>query len=223
MPRSVRQRRRATASARRSSGPSLPPRASSTASCLARVQRARARAGARPAHPAARAPALHRDLLDRTSTSSTWCAWPGCSRRRSGRPRPAPGRASRARSSSTAISERVGELVREQRELLDGDVLPELLAEHGIAIVSLDELRRRRAAPSSTAAFLGVDLPRADAARGRPRAPVPVHLEPLALARRVVRDPASGARRFARVKVPEVLPRFWDGRRGRALPPARET
>ena len=66
------------------------------------------------------------------------------------------------------------------------------------------------------------DLPGADAARGRARPAVPVHLAALDQPRPLRRaTPTRGEERFARVKVPEGLPRFFPvGRRG-ALRAAR--
>ena len=51
-------------------------------------------------------------------------------------------------------------------------------------------LRLRRRARAPRRALPAPDLPRPDAARGRPRAPVPLHLQPLAVARR--RGPRPG-------------------------------
>ena len=53
------------------------------------------------------------------------------------------------------------------------------------------------------------DLPGAHAAGGRPGPPVPVHLRACrSTSAVIVRDPVTGERRFARVKVPPLLPRF---------------
>ena len=59
---------------------------------------------------------------------------------------------------------------------------------------------RRPSARRLTEMFEHGDLPRPDAARGRPRPALPVHLEPLAVARRVRRRPAD---RRARLRARE--------------------
>ena len=51
-------------------------------------------------------------------------------------------------------------------------------------------------------------LPGADPAGRRPQSPVPVHLQPVAVAGRVRARPGPEAELFARVKVPAILPRF---------------
>ena len=90
-----------------------------------------------------------------------------------------------------AIGATVREQTRRQTACLDGELRP-ALAEHGIRIQTCDEVDRapprgaRRALPAP-------DLPRPDAARGRPRPSVPVHLQPLALARRARARPADRA------------------------------
>ena len=80
------------------------------------------------------------------------------------------------------------------------------LSEAGIKLCHWAELSTRTAAGPRTSSRS--DLSRPHAALGRSRAPVPLHLEPLAQPRGVVRDPMTGERRFARVKVPPLLPRF---------------
>ena len=81
--------------------------------------------------------------------------------------------------------------------------------------------RRRATAPSSTSASEARSSPRSRRWRSA-RAPVPVHLQPVALASAVlVRDP-SPTETFARVKVPkEMLPRFVAERRGPHVRAAR--
>ena len=66
------------------------------------------------------------------------------------------------------------------------------LAENGIRIVSCDAVRR--AAELHRAPLPRADLPRADAARDRPRAAVPVHLEPVAQPDRAAARPRSRPR-----------------------------
>ena len=88
----------------------------------------------------------------------------------------------------------------------------------GIAIVGWDDLDaddRKRDDRGLRAAH----LPGADAARRRPRPPVPVHLRPRPERRRRWSPTPTRRddRRFARVKVPTVLPRLVRGRRD-ALP-----
>ena len=81
-----------------------------------------------------------------------------------------------------AIGEIVKAQLARQTAVLD-DILRPALAEHGIRILSWDEIgqraprRARRALPAP-------DLPGPHAARRRARPSVPVHLQPLALARR---------------------------------------
>ena len=76
----------------------------------------------------------------------------------------------------------------------------------------------RTSTRSSTESIFPVLTP----ARRRPRPSVPLHLEPVAQPRRSSsRDPSSGDERFARVKVPPLLPRFVVAARRRALRAAR--
>ena len=65
------------------------------------------------------------------------------------------------------------------------------LAEHGIRVMDLARVRRRRAR-GRRPALPRADLPRAHAARGRARAAVPVHLEPLAVHRGLAARPGDG-------------------------------
>jgi polyphosphate kinase len=111
------------------------------------------------------------------------------------------------------ISERVEELVRRQRDILHGDVLP-ILAEHGICIVPLTSLADEERHTLDDA-YHRVVFPVLTPLAVGPGRPFP-YISNLSLSLGVhVCDPASGARRFARVKVPEVLPRFWEVEGGR--------
>ncbi len=114
------------------------------------------------------------------------------------------------------IGERTDQLVREQSRILD-DLLPEL-ARRGMQLVSLTECDDGERAELA-AAFLGVIFPVLTPLAVGPGRPFP-YISNLSLSLGVlVRDPLSGDRRFARVKVPEVLPRFWPvGESGRYLP-----
>ena len=91
--------------------------------------------------------------------------------------------------------------------------------EQGI-VIGRDLGLLREGARGAGRALRARDLPGPDAARGRPGPAVPVHLGALALARRLRADPESGEERFARVKVPELLPRFI-GRQAQLYLPAR--
>src|SRR3954453_22723253 len=106
-----------------------------------------------------------------------------------------------------AIRERVGELLARQSHVVAHDLRP-ALSEHGIRIVSLDEVDergrealaerfRRQIFPVLTPLAVGL---------GRPFP----YISNLSLSLAVlVRDPVSGHTTFARVKVPkEMLPRF---------------
>ena len=103
--------------------------------------------------------------------------------------------------------ERVLELTRRNRKLWAGELCPALAAE-GI----VDRLRRRPldARPrAARAAIRARDLPGAHAARRRPGPAVPVHLAALDQRRRAsCATRSTGEERFARLKVPEGLPRF---------------
>ena len=93
-----------------------------------------------------------------------------------------------------------------QARCLQNDLRPAL---RSTASASSGSTRSPRRARAARRALPAPDLPRPDAARGRPRAPVPLHLEPLAVARRRGPRPADHSQVFARVKVPtEMLPRF---------------
>ena len=86
------------------------------------------------------------------------------------------------------------------------DLRPALEKER-VRLVGLDRARRPRIANTSRT-LPRAGLPRAHPALGRSGPSVPVHLVPLLNLAALVRDPASGERRFARVKVPPLLPRF---------------
>mgnify|MGYP000856158143 CR=1 FL=1 len=105
-----------------------------------------------------------------------------------------------------AISTRVRGLEEELGRILHDDVLP-ALREHDIAIVRLDECtaeERSRLAEAYHGEIFPVLTPLAVG----PGRPFP-YISNLSLSLGVhVLDPVSGDRRFARVKVPEVLPRF---------------
>lgn len=105
-----------------------------------------------------------------------------------------------------SISERVAELVEQQRKCLYDVLLPEL-EEHGIRLVRMEEL--------TPAEWLVVDqffesqvFPVLTPLAVDPGHPFP-YISNLSLSLAVqVRDPATGATRFARVKVPKSLPRW---------------
>jgi polyphosphate kinase len=129
--------------------------------------------------------------------------------------RPAPGELS-IEEVLAEIGERTDRLMREQSRLLD-ELLPEL-ARRGMQVVSMEECDEGERAELA-AAFLGVIFPVLTPLAVGPGRPFP-YISNLSLSLGVlVRDPLSGDRRFARVKVPEVLPRFWPvGTGGRYLP-----
>ena len=66
-----------------------------------------------------------------------------------------------------------------------------------------------KSSTSSSGAFIARST-RAHPARRRPGTALPVHLGALAFARDLRRGPRQGEERFARVKIPEGLPRFLD-------------
>ncbi len=67
---------------------------------------------------------------------------------------------------------------------------------------------RRRGEGTARRVLREQDLPGADPARGRPGAPVPVHLRAVAQSRRPGARRRRRPERFARVKVPNNVPRF---------------
>ena len=109
-------------------------------------------------------------------------------RRRPARPgrrrhrRPAAPTAARRRETLDAIARARPRARRAPDALLGATTLRPALAEHGIRIVGCDDVDAERAR-GARRALPAPDLPGAHAARRRPRAAVPVHLEPLAVAR----------------------------------------
>ena len=87
------------------------------------------------------------------------------------------------------LRERILELDERQTRCSQGEVRP-ALAEHGIRIVGHGRGRPRRARRAQRA-LPAPDLPRPHAAGGRSRAPVPLHLQPVAVARRPRARPAD--------------------------------
>ena len=133
----------------------------------------------------------------------------GLRRERRGRPPLAPTRnGSRRPTCCERIGARVTRAARRAGRDPRGRAAARRSSARASRIVDIDRLQRRRARRARRRVPRH-DLPGPDAARGRAGTAVPVHLEPLALARRVrARPRAPAQRRFARVKVPEVLPRF---------------
>ena len=148
---------------------------------MARVQRARARAGRGRRQPAARAREVLRDrLLEPRRVLH------GAGRRparpdRGGHRDAAAGRPHAARHAGGDPPGGAG-AHRAPEPLPGGRPAP------GAGRAGHPDRRRRRCqrrgAASARRALPAPDLPRADAARRRPRPPVPVHLQPLAVARR---------------------------------------
>jgi polyphosphate kinase len=129
--------------------------------------------------------------------------------------RPAPGELS-LDEVLDEIAERSERVIHEQSRVLE-ELLPQL-ARRGMQLVSLADCDDGERAELA-AAFLGVIFPVLTPLAVGPGRPFP-YISNLSLSLGVlVRDPLSGDRRFARVKVPEVLPRFWPvGEGGRYLP-----
>ena len=181
---------------------------------VGRVQRPRARARARRAHAAARAHALPRDLLvepRRVLHGARRRAARAGARAGTGG-RPAPGELS-LDEVLAEIAERTDGLVHEQSRLLD-----ELLPSSRAAACSSSRSRTATTASARelAAAFLGVIFPVLTPLAVGPGRPFP-YISNLSLSLGVlVRDPLSGDRRFARVKVPEVLPRSGPSARAAA-------
>ena len=145
-----------------------------------------------------------------TSTSSSRCAWPGLHAQVDAGVTDAVARRAHARaSSSREIRMQVLEqLSRCRRSCSAQGARCPRSPSSGIRLVAWSELDDDERAHLA-ARLRGADLPGADAARGRPGAPVPVHLEPLAEPRgRGARSRHAASSRFARVKVPPLLPRF---------------
>jgi hypothetical protein len=100
----------------------------------------------------------------------------------------------------------VREHIERQSRCLELALRP-ALSEHGSASSASTTSTPRSAARSTSAS--APDLPGAHAAGRRARPAVPVHLQPLAVARRARARPGHRVETFARVKVPkEMLPRF---------------
>jgi polyphosphate kinase len=112
-----------------------------------------------------------------------------------------------------AIADRVRELEAELEAILHGQLLP-ALAEHDIRVLALEELtydERGRL----RALFESEIFPALTPLAVGPGRPFP-YISNLSLSLGVnVVDPETGEERFARVKVPEVLPRFVALERGR--------
>jgi polyphosphate kinase len=104
------------------------------------------------------------------------------------------------------LTSRSAELLALQSRILQRDLLP-ALAEQGIRILTLDECSdEERSALDAT--FHRAIFPVLTPLAVGPGQPFP-YISGLSLSLGVlVRDPETGQRRFARVKVPEVLPRF---------------
>lgn len=119
-----------------------------------------------------------------------------------------------------AVSRRVSELMRKQRELLYDTLLPALSA-HGIKLVSIDDLT---AAEWQTVDefFEAQVFPVLTPLAVDPGHPFP-YISNLSLSLAVeIRDPVNGAVRFARVKVPKSLPRWIPFGRGNTFIPLEQ-
>ena len=157
---------------------------------MAPVQRARARAGRGRAHAAARARQVPRDLRARTSTSSSWCAWPGCTTRSTPASTRAGRTASPPRETLERISERTRELGRRHSRAWEDERAPGARrARH-----PRGGDRRSARAPSSRRSTGCSPSRSSPCSRRSPwaRAAVPVHLEPVALDRRLAARPGVG-------------------------------
>ena len=171
----------------RGPGSLLQPRA-----LLARLQRPGAAARRGPVRAAARAGQVRRDLgVEPGRVLHGPGRQPAATSSRPGpRPRPPTGcrRRRRSRRSATRVldqRERAGRTV--ERELRPA------LAEHGIRILD-PGAGLAGGARGARAPLRAPGLPGADAAGDRARPPVPVHLQPLALARRRAPRPGEGQR-----------------------------
>jgi polyphosphate kinase len=121
------------------------------------------------------------------------------------------------REALTAIRERVIELTRRQSELWQAELQPEL-AEAGILLGQVEDCTDDEVA--ELAGLFDRELyPVLTPLAVGPGQPFP-YISGLSLSLGLfVRDPESGEERFARVKVPEGLPRFFSiGQRGLLLP-----
>jgi polyphosphate kinase len=115
------------------------------------------------------------------------------------------------------IRARVRELVGAQAKLWTRDLKP-ALAEHGIVVGTVDDCTAKELA-ELTSRFEREIYPVLTPLAVGPGQPFP-YISGLSLSLSLfVRDPDSGEERFARVKVPEAMPRFMKvGRRGLFLP-----
>src|SRR6202048_2913811 len=105
-----------------------------------------------------------------------------------------------------AITERVADLMEQQRKCLYDVLLPELAA-HGIQIVSMSDLDATELERINQF-FESQVFPVLTPLAVDPGHPFP-YISNLSLNLAIfVRDPTTGERRFARVKVPPLLPRF---------------
>ena len=187
---------------------------------MARLQRARARAGRRSEAPAARTRQVLLDLLvEPRRVLQRARRRPDAARRSSGVTVQVTRRPDAAGGALAEIRERVLELTAEQSKLWKRELKPgarrgrdrrsgaSRLLREGLA--ELAERFEREIYPVLTPLAVG------------PGKPFP-YISPLSLSLGVfVRDPESGEERFARVKVPELLPRFLRGRAKGDIPPAR--
>ena len=104
------------------------------------------------------------------------------------------------------IRGRVLQLQAQQSDLYDG--ISEELAEEGIKVLPLEDRPERQAELRQR--FMDEIFPVLTPLAVDPSHPFP-YISDLSLSLAVtVRDPVSGERRFARVKVPPVLPRMWE-------------
>ena len=125
------------------------------------------------------------------------------------------------REALAAIRERVEGLTSEQSRLWKKVIAPALAAE-GIHVGRVDDCRERRARPSSTALYQREIFPVLTPLGVGPGQPFP-YISGLSLSLGVLaRDPDTGEERFARVKVPEQLPRFVAVGEGRLLLPLED-
>ena len=164
------------AEARASREPVPEPRA-----LLARLQRP----GARARRGRATRPLLERAkflaIFARTSTSSSRSGCPGCrSRSTPGSGRRLARRDGPRASSCAAIRARVDELVEPRRRGSFAKEIAPALEDVGIALSRTGRSSTTTTARTSSTSSTSAGLPGAHAARGRPGAPVPVHLEPVA-------------------------------------------
>ncbi len=115
------------------------------------------------------------------------------------------------------IRERVGELVARQARLWSRELRP-ALEQEGIVVGGVEDCSQKELA-ELTSRFEREMYPVLTPLAVGPGQPFP-YISPLSLSLAIfVRDPDSGEERFARVKVPEAMPRFTRvGRRGLWIP-----